>query len=365
MEWEGVPEDSPASSGLKSEEEISRFTVGGRAGLGLEIKTTEVKIACCTHGGLPPCPYRRPISTIPTTNMNRSTRSSRIWIERCCSCPRAWPCSSARRSRGATAAAAMWRHPSSAAAARSKHTPTPSQTHLAPYLIPSPHTRSIPSVIKAHGREGCDALRAPLAAALDALSDTADAAAAAAAAWAAVARARLLPPADLSACVLPLVLEALRACDGGGGGVGGGGSGIAGGGVGSGSGAGGGGGSSGGGGVAGGEVAEAWLAALAELLPAIGRDAAMDCVVPLALAKGRVEEGAPSRVLCCRLLGAAAPWLVRVGTTRLWPRACHRHRALFVPRQPLTPQCTPHTTTDAGRRRRARRRRLPGALPGH
>ena len=59
------------------------------------------------------------------------------------------------------------------------------------------------------------------------------------------------------------------------------------------------------------QVSEAWLAALLELLPLVGCDAVGAGALPLALSKGQVDESVASRVVCCRLLGAVGPWLVR------------------------------------------------------
>jgi len=60
------------------------------------------------------------------------------------------------------------------------------------------------------------------------------------------------------------------------------------------------------------QVCEAWLSVLLELLPILGREAVLRDVLPLALSKGQVDESVASRVLCCRLLGAITPWLVRL-----------------------------------------------------
>ncbi|GBF98978.1 hypothetical protein Rsub_11564 [Raphidocelis subcapitata] len=134
---------------------------------------------------------------------------------------------------------------------------------------------SLAALVRARGRAAFDALRGPLEAALDALED--DAEVAAAEAWATVARERLMPPQDLAECLLPPALAALR--DGPEGGAR--------------------------------EVCDAWLAVLLELLPVLPREATLSEVVPLALAKGQVDCGVASRVLCCRLLGALTPWLGR------------------------------------------------------
>jgi hypothetical protein len=69
------------------------------------------------------------------------------------------------------------------------------------------------------------------------------------------------------------------------------------------------------------QVCDAWLGALTELLPALGREAILSEVLPLALAKGQVDCGVASRVLCCRLLGTLTPWLVR-----RWRRRRQRQR---------------------------------------
>ncbi|KAI8475226.1 MAG: hypothetical protein J3K34DRAFT_405029 [Monoraphidium minutum] len=133
---------------------------------------------------------------------------------------------------------------------------------------------SLPALIKARGRAAFDALREPLEAALDGLDVEAEVAVAEA--WAAVVRGRMMPPPDLAECLLPSALAALgdNREDGK-------------------------------------EVCDAWAGVLSELLPAIGRDAALRDVLPLALSKGCVDGSVASRVLCCRLLGAAAPCLRR------------------------------------------------------
>jgi serine/threonine-protein phosphatase 4 regulatory subunit 4 len=100
---------------------------------------------------------------------------------------------------------------------------------------------------------------------------------AAAEAWATVARDTSMPAPDLAECLLPPALAALRDNRGDGR-----------------------------------DVAEAWLGALRALLPALGREAVLREVLPLALSKGQVDESVASRVVCCRLLGAITPWLVRL-----------------------------------------------------
>lgn len=60
------------------------------------------------------------------------------------------------------------------------------------------------------------------------------------------------------------------------------------------------------------QESEAWLLLLLELLPVVGAAQLLGQVLPLALAHGEVNEPVASRVVCCRLLGAMAPRLVRV-----------------------------------------------------
>jgi hypothetical protein len=54
------------------------------------------------------------------------------------------------------------------------------------------------------------------------------------------------------------------------------------------------------------------LLLLLELVPVVGAEQLLGQVLPLALAHGEVNEPVASRVVCCRLLGAMTPHLVRV-----------------------------------------------------
>jgi hypothetical protein len=56
---------------------------------------------------------------------------------------------------------------------------------------------------------------------------------------------------------------------------------------------------------------DAWTAAFVEIAPLVERSALRGEVMALALQRGEVDEKVQSRVLCCRLLGAIAPHLVR------------------------------------------------------
>lgn len=87
------------------------------------------------------------------------------------------------------------------------------------------------------------------------------------------------------------------------------------------------------------QVCEAWVSVLCELLPSLGRDAVLREVVPLALSKGQVDESVASRVLCCRLLGAATPWLVR-GELAMGGAAARRREARTAARAPYAWRCS-------------------------
>jgi hypothetical protein len=82
-------------------------------------------------------------------------------------------------------------------------------------------------------------------------------------------------------------------------------------------------------------VCEAWVGVLIELLPSLGRDAGAREVLQLALSKGQVDESVASRVLCCRLLGAVTPRLVR------WGRLVRFENALARPEWPIHSSAAP------------------------
>lgn len=60
---------------------------------------------------------------------------------------------------------------------------------------------------------------------------------------------------------------------------------------------------------------EAWLQALFELIPVLDKETLKSEVMSMALSKGDVEENPNSRVICARILGAIAPFLVRACST--------------------------------------------------
>lgn len=55
---------------------------------------------------------------------------------------------------------------------------------------------------------------------------------------------------------------------------------------------------------------EAWLGALFEVIPLLDKETLKTEVLSTALSKGDVEENVNARILCVRILGAIAPFLV-------------------------------------------------------
>jgi len=58
---------------------------------------------------------------------------------------------------------------------------------------------------------------------------------------------------------------------------------------------------------------EAWVSALCELIPMLDKETLKSQVMSMALSKGDMEDNASSRVICARILGACAPFLVSGG----------------------------------------------------
>eukprot|EP00983_Pelagomonas_calceolata_P087947 1157079-Pelagomonas_calceolata.AAC.10 len=58
---------------------------------------------------------------------------------------------------------------------------------------------------------------------------------------------------------------------------------------------------------------EAWVSALCELIPVLDKETLKSQVMSMALSKGDMEDNASSRVICARILGACAPYLVSSG----------------------------------------------------
>jgi hypothetical protein len=55
---------------------------------------------------------------------------------------------------------------------------------------------------------------------------------------------------------------------------------------------------------------EAWVQALCDLIPALDKETLKSQVLSLALSKGEMEGNTNARIICARILGAAAPFLV-------------------------------------------------------
>jgi serine/threonine-protein phosphatase 4 regulatory subunit 4 len=54
----------------------------------------------------------------------------------------------------------------------------------------------------------------------------------------------------------------------------------------------------------------AWVKALCELIPMVDKEVLKSQVMSMALSKGQMEDNANSRIICARILGACAPYLV-------------------------------------------------------
>mmetsp|Transcript_9565 Transcript_9565/g.20370 ORF Transcript_9565/g.20370 Transcript_9565/m.20370 type:complete len:882 (+) Transcript_9565:180-2825(+) len=130
--------------------------------------------------------------------------------------------------------------------------------------------RNLPSTIRGRGRPAWDAIAQPLKAALNRMD--ADAQVEAAQALSEIAKERLMPNADLQACLLPLLCRNINKEKSE-------------------------------------EETEGWLKALFELVPLLDKEVLRSEVLSLALSKGDVEESVNSRAICARILGAVAPCL--------------------------------------------------------
>ena len=132
--------------------------------------------------------------------------------------------------------------------------------------------RSLPGIVREHGRKGLDKLASAIQSCL-ATTDQ-EGHVAAADAFACIVHEKLLGPEEVQECLLPVAMHVIntkRETD----------------------------------------VVEAWLASLFAMLPWLSQASMRADVSDLALSKGQVEETVESRVVCCRIMGALAPHLDR------------------------------------------------------